>query len=278
MTEPRSAQPGGGGGADQERQDWAEGLVARLDGPMSALGVLFLFVVLGQTLARSPVLITFLAVLAWGLWLIFAGEFLLRLYVAPRRGRFLRKHWWQVLFLALPFLRFLRLVRLVRFARAGGVVSSAVRGSRSAGRLLSSRVGWLAALTAVVVLAGSQLVVVTGDYHDYATALHDVGFATVTGEPMTGGGALVRVLEVVLAAYSVVVFATLAASLGAYFLRRDTDAHPGPAAPDRVGEFTPDTRVSGRTVRASGLHERKPGPGRRNGPRRHAEFDGKPGP
>ncbi|WP_282779110.1 hypothetical protein [Nocardia sp. CC201C] len=172
MTEPRSAQSGGGGGADQKRQDWAEGLVARLDGPMSALGVVFLFVVLGQTLARSPVLVTVLAVSAWGLWLIFAGEFLLRLYVAPRRGRFLRKHWWQVVFLALPFLRFLRLVRLVRFVRAGGVVSSA----------------------------------------------------------------------------------------------------------DTVGEFTPDTRVSGRAVRASGLHERKPGPGRRNGSRRHAEFDGEPGP
>lgn len=207
---------------DEQRQDWAERLAGRLDGPMSALGVLFLFVVLGQTLAREPALSTALAVAGWGLWLVFVAEFVLRLYVAPHRVRFLRRHWWQALFLVVPFLRFLRLVRLLRFVRATGVVSSAVRGSRSAGRLLTGRLGWLLTLTAAVVLAGSQLVVVTGDYTDFGSALHDVAYATITGEPMSGGRGFVRVLEVVLACYSVVVFAALAATLGAFFLQRTT--------------------------------------------------------
>lgn len=209
----------------QERQDWAERLAGRLDGPMSVLGILFLFVVLGQTLARNPALSTALTVAGWALWLVFAVEFGLRLYVAPDRTRFLRRFWWQALFLVVPFLRFLRLVRLLRFVRATGVVSSAVRGSRSAGRLLSSRLGWLLAVTAAVVLAGSQLVMVTGHYSEYGTALHDVAYATITGEPMNGRGGLVRVLEVVLACYSVVVFAALAAALGAFFLR-------SPSTPD----------------------------------------------
>ncbi len=207
---------------DIQRQDWAERLAVRLDGPMSALGVLFLFLVLGQTLAQSPALSTALAVAGWGLWLVFFAEFAFRLYVAPDRARFLRRYWWQALFLVVPFLRFLRLVRLLRFVRVAGVVSSAVRGSRSAGRLLTGRLGWLLALTATVVLAASQLVVVTGDYTNFGSALHDVAYATVTGEPMSGGRGFVRVLEVVLACYSVVVFATLAATLGAFFVQRAT--------------------------------------------------------
>ena len=227
-------RPGGRSGAGdrtgetarrgERRQDWAERLADRLDGPMSVLGVLFLFVVLGQTLARDPALSTALAVAGWGLWLVFVAEFVLQLYVAPDRTRFLRRRWWQALFLVVPFLRFLRLVRLLRFLRVSGVVSSAVRGSRSAGRLLTGRLGWLLALTAAVVLACSQLVMVTGDYTDFGSALHDVAYATITGEPMSGGRGFVRVLEVVLACYSVVVFATLAATLGAFFLRRTAAA------------------------------------------------------
>ncbi len=40
-------------------------------------------------------------------------EYAARLVIATDRLRFLRRTWWQLLFLALPFLRFLRLVRLL---------------------------------------------------------------------------------------------------------------------------------------------------------------------
>lgn len=211
---------------EQRRQEWAESLAERLDRPMGVLGVLFLFVVLGQGLAEREPLTTVLAVVGWVLWLVFVGEFALRLVAAPRRGLFLRRNWWQVVFLVVPFLRFLRVLRVLRLARAGGVLSSAVRGSRSAGRLLSSRAGWLLAVSAVVVLAGSQLLMVTGDYEVYADALYDVALATIAGEPLPDAGGVARVLSVVLAAYSVVVFAALAATLGAYFLRTDDGAAP----------------------------------------------------
>ncbi len=145
-----------------------------------------------------------------------------------------------MLFLALPFLRFARALTLLRAARVGGVLSAAVRGSRSAGRLLTGRIGWLAAVTVVVVLAVSQLLYVVGAYATYGTALHDAALATVTGEPLAAAGGLARTPEVVLAVYSVAVFATLAGALGAYFLgdrsaadRRDADGTRdagGPAA------------------------------------------------
>ncbi|RFU19799.1 hypothetical protein [Geodermatophilus marinus] len=208
-----------------------EGLARRLDRPMGVLGVLFVFVVLGQSLAREPWLVTALVVGGWLLWAVFVAEFLLRAATARDRRRFWTRNWWQVLFLALPFLRFARALTLLRAARVGGVLSAAVRGSRSAGRLLSGRVGLLGAVTGVVVLAASQLLYVVGAYPSYGPALHEAALATVTGEPLSAGGPVARVLDVVLAVYSVAVFATLAGALGAYFLQR----RPEPATDRPAG-------------------------------------------
>ena len=212
--------------SEDSRERWAHAFAARLDVPMSVLGVLFLLLVLAQTVATSPAVQRWLGVAGWALWAVFVAEYLLRLYVAPSKGRFLRKTWWQVVFLVVPFLRFLRLVALLRLARAGRVVSSAVRSSRSAGRLLSSRLGWLGALSAIVVLSASQLLYAFGGYDVYGDALYDVALLTITGEPTGRDGALARLLDVVLALYSVGVFAVLAGSLGAFFLddrRRSAD-------------------------------------------------------
>lgn len=136
---------------------------------------------------------------------------------------------------ALQALRLVRLARLGRLARVGGIVSAGVRGSRSAARLLSSRIGWLAAVTVVVILAASQLLYAVGSHTEYGTALYEAAMATVTGSGITTTDAFSRVLQVVLAVYSVAVFATLAGSMGAYFLRD----HPTPAAPDIHQQPTP---------------------------------------
>jgi voltage-gated potassium channel len=195
-----------------------EGLAPRLDRPMGVLGLVFVLVVLGQSLARDPWLVTTLTVVGWLFWGVFVAEFAFRALGAHDKRRFWTRNWWQVLFLVLPFLRFARALTLLRAARVGGVLSAAVRGSRSAGRLLSGRVGWLTAVTGVVVLGSSQLLYVLGAYESYGTALHDAALATVTGAPLAAGHGAARFLEVGLAVYSVAVFATLAGALGAYFL------------------------------------------------------------
>ncbi len=220
-----------------------QGLARRLDKPMGVLGLVFVLVVLGQSLAREPWLITVLTVAGWLCWGVFVAEFLHQALRARNQRRFWARNWWQVLFLALPFLRFARALTLLRTARLGGVISAAVRGSRSAGRLLSGRIGWLAAVTGVVVLAGSQLLYVGGAYEDYAPALHETALATITGQPLTAEAGLARILEVVLAVYSVAVFATLAGALGAYFLENRPPASasaelPLAAAPNRSAGVT----------------------------------------
>lgn len=209
----------------------SEALARTLDKPLGVLGLVFLFVVLGQLLASGP-LLSALNILSWLFWLIFVGEFVLRAYVARFQLAFWKKNWWQVIFLLVPFLRFfralrvLRLTRLARFSRLGSVVTAGVRGSRSAGRLLSSRIGWLIAITAVVTLSSSQLLYAMGYYTNYGDALYELAMATITGEGLTPDDGFTRILRVLLAVYSVVVFASLAGSLGAYFLREQTPKAP----------------------------------------------------
>ena len=159
-----------------------------------------------------------LTVAGWLLWAVFVAEFVARLVVAPDTAAFLKRNWWQVIFLALPFLRVFRLIRAVRVLRTGRVLSSAVRTARSARQELRSRIGWLASVTAIAILGSSQLLYEFGDYDRYGDALHGAALATITGEPLARPQPFANLLEVLLATYSVVVFAALAGALGAFFL------------------------------------------------------------
>lgn len=213
---------------ERSRDAVLNGLAQRLDKPMGALGVLFVLVVLGQALARHPMLSTALTVSSWVLWAVFVAEFGLRAWLARgHAGTFWRRNWWQVLFLAVPFLRFARAAATLRTARAGGVITAAVRGSRSAGRLLTDRLAWLAIITTTVILSVGQLLVLADTYRSYGRALHDVALTTVTGEPLTATDPLAQVVELVLAVYSVVVFGTLAGALGAFFLSSERQRDEG---------------------------------------------------
>lgn len=216
-----------------EREHHLESLAARLDLPMTLLGIVFLLLVLAQNLATAPPLRTALETAGWLLWAVFVAEFALRLYLAPARLRFLRRHWWQVVFLVLPMLRFLRLLFVLRLARAGRVVSSAVRSSRSAGRVLSSRLGQLLAVTAIVVLAASQLLYAFNAYDNYGEALYATALTTVVGEPSRVDHPVARAMDVLLGCYSVAVFAGLAGALGAYFIEGRHPSAPGRPAGSR---------------------------------------------
>lgn len=208
-----------------EREELAERIADRLDIPITAAGVIFLLLVLAETISDPKGAVgTVFSVTSWVLWALFVGEFLLRLVVAPSTSRFLRRNWWQLFFLAVPALRFVRALRVLRAARVGRVLSSAVRSSRTAGRKLTSRLGALGVVTIVVILASSQLLFELGDYGTYANALDDAALATIAGEPFFPEHAALRIVQVVVVAYSVIVFAALAGTVGAFLLeRRDDD-------------------------------------------------------
>ncbi len=223
---------------ERTRQQLAEQLEERLTPLMSALGVVFLLVVLAEPRAEpGSGTARVLLGLGWVLWAVFVLEYATRLGIATDRLRFLRQTWWQLLFLALPFLRFLRLVRLLRLLRTGRVLSSAVRSSRSAGRVLSSRLGWLASVTVIMVLAASQLLFEFGEVEPYGEALYVTALAVIGGETFGARSGFGRILETALVGFSVGVFATLAGSLGAYFLQAGRpDPETQSAEPVRPGQ------------------------------------------
>ena len=195
-----------------------------MDKPLTVLGVIFLLVVAADTtVASGSEVRAWIDAVTWVLWAVFALEFTLRAVIAPSTSAFLRRNWWQIVFLVLPFLRFLRVAgRLARLrpARLGRLASSTVRGLRTAASTLTSRIAWLAAVTAIVILTASQILYEFAGYDSYAQALHDAAYSAITGEALPMRSAVADVLELVLAVYAVVVFAFLAGSLGAYFLER----------------------------------------------------------
>ena len=219
------------GRASSERERLAEEIARRMDKPLTVLGIIFLLLVVGETALRDePGLRRWFDLAAWLLWGVFAIEFVLRLVVAPSAWSYLKRHWWQVIFLAVPFLRFLRVagrIARLRPGRLSRVLSSAIRGTRTATRTLSTRLAWLTSVTVIVTLAASQLLFEFGGFDSYGRALHSAAYATISGEPIESRSVLADVLELILAVYSVVVFAFLAGMLGAYLLEPARDGRNG---------------------------------------------------
>ena len=204
-----------------ERERAAQLLYERLHPAMAALGLLFLVLVLAQGAAREGTALQLaLLISTWALWLVFVAEYALRLVIAPSTWRYVRRTWWQILFLAVPVLMLARALLVLRVARPSRVALAAVRGSRSARTTLTSRTAWLAVVTAIVIMGAADLLHQTDAVRPYGAALHRAALAAITGEPIGSVRGLAQVLDVVLALYAVVFFATLAGILGAFFLEK----------------------------------------------------------
>ena len=133
-----------------------------------------LLIDLSQTIERS-----FLAV-DWTIWAIFALELSVRTYLSERRLHYLLRHWFDVLIVALPFLRPLRVVRsaralrLLRLARAGAFFS---RGFHDARRLLEQHgLQYVLAIGVLAIFASAGATYLLerdsgGTIDDYGTAL-----------------------------------------------------------------------------------------------------------
>jgi voltage-gated potassium channel len=200
-------------------------LEERLDIPMAALAVLWAGVVTYELVVPAPV--GWLGVLGNVIWVIFIVEFVVKLVVSGHPGRFLRRRWPSIFFLALPFLRVFRVVRAVRVFRAlpaARVVGSSYRTIGTARSLLNGRLGFLVATSVVVVFSGAQLLYLVegeggGRDGSFADALWWTSNAAISGnqvfDPETTLG---RMIAVALSVYAVVVFASVAATVGAYFI------------------------------------------------------------
>lgn len=211
------------------REEWLDQLTERADPFMAWLGVLFALL-LGYELAVEPTGWRSVIVLAagWALWAVFVLEFLARLRLAPSKLRFLRRNWLQALGLVIPTLRVLRFVRLVRLGRAlpaARAVSASYRTVGSARRVARSRMLYLGAVTAAVVVAVAEVAYVFerdergGIFDSFGESLFWASSSVLgqQADPVPqSAGARVAMLGGFLMGITVV--ALLAATLGAWFV------------------------------------------------------------
>ncbi len=230
MSDPTEMPPTIDVDPDQEptaRERLAALLEQRLDIPMALLAVVWAVLVAYELVAprsqRSE-----LALAGNLIWAVFVVEFLAKLWVSGKPLRFLRRRWPSVLFLVLPVLRILRIVRALRIVRvlpAARVVGSSYRAIGTARSLLSGRLAFLAAATSVVIFSGGQLLYLVegngggGDGGSLADALWWSANLALSGNPVFEPSSLLgRAVSISLTTYAVVIFASLAGTVGAYFI------------------------------------------------------------
>lgn len=200
----------------------------RLDVPMAVLALAWAALVAYELVAPAVQRDELRAVgnVLWGVFLL---EFVAKLAISGQPLRFIRRRWPSVLFLALPALRAVRVVRVLRALRllpAARVVGSSYRTIGTARTLLSGRLTFLAVTTVAIVFGGAQLLFLVeaggrGGGQRLGEALWWSANLVISGnylfEPETVPG---RAVALLLSGYNVVVFAALAAALGAFFIEQ----------------------------------------------------------
>jgi voltage-gated potassium channel len=178
---------------------------------------------------------TFLA-LDWFIWGAFAIEYVIRLYLAPRKLQFVRRNVVDLIVVVIPFLRPLRFLRIGRAATSMRAVRLAVmlaRSERAAKIVLTRHKLHYLILVAMVVVVGAAALVAElergapdGNIESFPEALW-WALTTVTtvgyGDtfPVTAAG---RGTAVVLMLLGIGIFGVLAASLASYFVEQDKAA------------------------------------------------------
>lgn len=215
-----------------------------LEVPLFFLGIVWLVLLVIELVGQLNRVLEFLGTL---IWLVFLGEFLLRLFVAPDKSRFLRRNVLTVVALVLPALRVLRVARVARVLRLArmtrGVrlvrlITSFNRGMRALGATLGRRgFGYVSMLTALVTVLGAagmyafENARAGGGLDSYGTALWWTAMlmTTMGSEywPRTPEG---RILCLLLSLYAFGVFGYVTATIASFFIGRDAESEEAEVA------------------------------------------------
>jgi voltage-gated potassium channel len=176
----------------------------------------------------------------WFIWAYFALEYLTRLYLSPRKGVFFRKNVLDLVIVLLPFLRPLRIARSARLLRILGLSRAAAylgRGAKAAQNLLSDHRVNFTLLLAMAATVGTAVIVLEFERGEPDAGIADLpdaiwwAITTVTtvgyGDefPITAGG---RAVGAVLMVIGIALFGVLAATISAFFVRKDVSSDVDP--------------------------------------------------
>ncbi len=173
------------------------------------------------------------------IWIIFILDFVLRLWLAPRRVAFLKSNWLTMIALIVPALRVFRIVqvlRVLRFARATRglrllrLMTSVNRGMAALSASMGRRgFGYVVALTGVVTLAGAAGMYsferdIPGGLNSYGHSLWWTAMLiTTVGSDYWPQSPEGRVLCFVLSLYGFAILGYVTATLATFFIGRDAE-------------------------------------------------------
>lgn len=216
------------------------------DLPMLVLSVTIIpLLVVPYFVSFSPSMERTLFTIDWLIWAVFAMELALKTYLAPSRVRYLKENWFDVVFVAVPFLRPLRVVRsvrLLRSLRAARAISLFAKVSAN-GRQIFVRHGLqYALLTGLIAIVGCAAATLYferesgGNIDDFGTALWWAATTVTTvgyGDtyPTTAEG---RGVAVFLMLIGITLFSVLTANIAAFFIEAD---RTGPTLDDVMAKL-----------------------------------------
>jgi voltage-gated potassium channel len=228
----------------ERRSEWLVRLERWTDWPLTVLALALIpLLVAPYVLSLSRSTVHMLDSVDYVIWGIFAAELVVKVVIAPRRLRFLRTHWFDVVLVTLPMLRPFRVARSVRALRLLRASRAVVAGARVliVGRSILVRHGLhyvLLAAVAVITVGASLAVAFERDAPDATIQTLPDGLwwamttATTVGYgdlyPRTAAG---RGVGVVLMLLGITLFGALTANLAAFFVE---DKHNDVAAEVRA--------------------------------------------
>ena len=242
-------------------RDEREALSGLIDAALTGLAFVFLAVLIVEyAFQLTPAQMRWLELAGWLIWAIFTVDFVVRLALAPDKGRFLRGNWLSALAIVLPafrVFRVLRALRVLRTVRLVRLVTGANRGARALGRVAGfAGAGYVVLLTALVMpLAAAGLVWLERGQRDASiTSFGEALWWSATTviqqgserHPATAEG---RVLGMLLMVYALAVSGYITATLAAFLLgqRRQADAATSPP-PDHVPRPHPPRAAAPRSA------------------------------
>ena len=204
--------------------------------PLTLLAVALVPILLApQVFAVAPATADRLEAINLLIWGIFALDLVVKVAIAPARWDYLRRHWFDVVLVALPMLRPLRLtrsVRVLRLVRAGHLGAALWRANAGAREVLARHGLHYLLVIALVLVAVSGALMTAFERNQPDATIHDLpdgiwwALATVTtvgyGDvfPRSDAG---RGLAVALMLFGIALFGVITANVAAFFVQRETD-------------------------------------------------------
>lgn len=194
----------------------------RSEVPLLLLAVAFLVAYAVPILepGADPTVLGFLRALSWAVWAAFVVDLVARVVLVEqgRRGAYVRRHWYDVVLVAVPMLRPLRILRVIAFARIldramarnlAGRVTLYVGGAAAAAVGLGS----LAVLDAERAADGANITTYGDAVWWACTTVTTVGYGD--RYPVTGEG---RVVAVALMLVGIAFVGSVTAAIAAWFV------------------------------------------------------------